>query len=148
MITDYLNENTISLHEVAKDKYEAIEIAGNLLVKAGKITPGYVEDMKESLDSLGPYIVITKGIAFAHARPSEKVLSDSTSMITLDTPVMFGNEKNDPVEILFVIAATQNKAHLSVMKEISRLISRKDFLMTMQSEENVKSALAYMTLQE
>lgn len=143
MITDYLNEKTIALQQTAADRYDAIHIAGKLLADAGLVSENYIRQMKEALDTLGPYMVISPGIAFAHAQPSDAVHEDCISMITLKEPVVFGNEKNDPVRVVFALAGKTNKNHISVMRDVSLLITKEDFMEKVLQETDIQKLLKY-----
>lgn len=144
MIKDYLNNNTIAVNQTAADKNEAIRKAGELLVKLSLIDPKYIDEMIRTVDELGPYMVLSPRIAFAHAKPSKLVLEDCISMITLKTPVEFGHKKNDPVSILFVIACKESRHHLSVMRDVSKLICRDDFVKTVTSAGSVQEIVDYI----
>lgn len=144
MLQDFLNQDTVAIHQRAEDKYAAIRLVGGLLEQSNRITHDYVEEMIASLDSLGPYIVLSPGIAFAHARPGESILEDCVSMIVLDTPVPFGNPRNDPVRVLFAIGARDNKHHLTCMRGISKLITRENFVETICSFETLDEVLGYI----
>jgi len=128
MIKDYLNEKTIQLKQKANNCEEAIRKAAIPLIKEGKILEGYVEQMLSALKELGPYMVILPGIALAHARPSDNVKEDCMSMMTLVEPVMFGHWKNDPVHTIFVLASPNSNQHLEVLKSISQLLSKEEFI--------------------
>lgn len=145
MLTQFLNENTMAVKQDAGDKDQAIRMAGDLLVKQGMVDPRYVEQMIQSVNEMGPYIVISPGIAFAHARPSELVRKDCVSMITLAEPVTFGHKKNDPVSVLFVLAARQTNHHLTVMREIAKLIIRPGFLQRMAEASTVEELQQYLS---
>ena len=145
MLTQFLNEKTIAVQQQAADKEQAIRLAGQLLVAQGLVAPRYIDEMIAAVNELGPYIVLSPGIAFAHARPSELVKEDCVSLITLATPVVFGHKKNDPVSVLFVLAARQSNQHLSVMREIAKLIIRPDFLDRMAAAKQVNDLMCYLT---
>lgn len=144
MLTQFLNEKTIAVRQKAADKNEAIRIAGELLVKQSWISPAYIDEMIRSVDELGPYIVISPGIAFAHARPSELVERDCTSLITLEPPVCFGHKKNDPVSILFALANRETRQHLSVMRDISKMICQEDFFDAVTGAQDIEAVIAYI----
>jgi mannitol/fructose-specific phosphotransferase system IIA component (Ntr-type) len=148
MIKDYLNRDTVAIHQRAIDKYEAIRLVGALAVNAKMAQQDYVEEMIASLDALGPYMVLSPGIAFAHARPGDNVLRDFVTMIVLDTPVPFGHPKNDPVKVLFAIGARDQKHHLSCMRVISKLISREGFVSEISSIEELEDILKYINSAE
>ena len=121
-----LKDESIDLHARAASWREAITIAGKLLESSGAITPAYTQAMIESLEVNGPYIVVAPGFAFAHARPSEAVKRTAISWVRLETPVAFGHGTNDPVNLVVALAAQDDKAHTQSMKELAKLLGKKD----------------------
>lgn len=105
------------------DWENAIHEAGKLLLQAGSIGGKYIQKMVDSVKTLGPYIVIAPGIAIAHARPGEEVIKSDISIVTLKTPVNFGNKQNDPVSIVFAFAAEEDVEHLSRLAILAQLLS-------------------------
>ena len=75
------------------------------------------------LDELGPYFVIAPGIAIAHARPSESVLSAGLSLAVLATPVEFGSDHNDPVRLVFGLCAKDHDGHIEVLAGLAEVLS-------------------------
>lgn len=148
MLTQFLNGKTMAVGQRAESKDEAIRLAGELLVRQGLVEEHYIDEMIAALDQLGPYIVLSPGIAFAHARPSELVHEDCVSLITLAEPVAFGHPKNDPVSVLFVLAARQSNQHLSVMREIAKLIVRPNFLADMAAAGTVEELENYLSKED
>lgn len=99
---------------------EAINAAGELLVAAGHVKPEYVSAMVRVVEELGPYIVITEGIALAHAAPGSNVLKDSLSLALLTKPVDFGGGKM--VKAVFAMAAANHDSHIEALGELSTLL--------------------------
>lgn len=116
-------ENSLRVFAAALDREHAIELAGDLLVSSGRVTPEYTVAMVDVLESHGPYFVIAPGIALAHAKPSEFVISSGLSLVTLAEPIVFGNEANDPVELVFGLCAVDHDSHLEMLAELSNLLS-------------------------
>ena len=81
--------------------------------------------MIRSVEDNGPYIVVAPGFAFAHARPSEAVKRTAISWVRLNQPVEFGHDSNDPVNLVVALAAEDDKMHLQAMKELSKLLAKK-----------------------
>ncbi|MDU7768505.1 MAG: PTS sugar transporter subunit IIA, partial [Serratia marcescens] len=54
------------------------------------------------------------GLAMPHGRPEEGVLKTGFALVTLKTPVCFGDEDNDPIDILITLAAVDAKTHQEV----------------------------------
>lgn len=113
----------IRLNVHATTREEAIAKSADILIQKGIITKGYVEEIYEVLENLGPYFVLAPGIAFAHSKPSANVLQSGISIMTLDEPVYFGHEKNDPVFLVVVIASTDSESHLGQLQKIVGFLS-------------------------
>lgn len=122
MLEDVLNESGILLNVPATNWEEAIEKVATPLITAKVIEPKYVTAMIASLKEFGPYIVIGKNLALAHARPEDGVKELGISVMTLEHPIIFGHEENDPVKIIFCLAAVDSYSHLNIMKDIVALI--------------------------
>lgn len=102
---------------------EAIAVSGEVLVAANAVEPAYVQAMIEGKEEFGPYIVIAPGVAMPHARPEAGVIKPAVAIVTLSTPVAFGHEQNDPVDVVIAFAAQSKEAHLETLKEIAGLVS-------------------------
>ncbi|MDE2591443.1 MAG: PTS sugar transporter subunit IIA [Actinomycetales bacterium] len=122
-LADALAEGAIEVGARASDRTEAIRIAGDLLVSTGRATPHYTDEMVRAVDEHGPYIVIAPGIALAHGRPSAEVLDTGLSLAVLADPVVFGHSTNDPVRLVFGLAAFDHNAHLGLMRELALALS-------------------------
>ena len=122
-LAEAFGENSIRVLAAALDREHAIELAGDLLVASGRVTPEYTAAMVDVLDTHGPYFVIAPGIALAHAKPSESVLATGLSLVTLAEPIVFGNEANDPVKIVFGLCAVDHDSHIQMLGELSTLLS-------------------------
>jgi ascorbate PTS system EIIA or EIIAB component len=115
---ELISFDNIQVKARAVEWREAIEIAGNLLLKDEKIKRKYIDNMIKAVIDMGPYIVITPGLALAHAEPSSEVLENAVSLITLEEPVNFGSI-NDPVNVILCLASTDNNSHINVLKAVA-----------------------------
>ena len=104
-----LTANTIRLGAEASDWKDAVRIGVDLLISAGLVEPRYYDAIAKMTEELGPWYVLAPGLAMPHARPEEGVKQDGFALVTLKTPVAFGAEDNDPIDILVVLAATSAK---------------------------------------
>lgn len=102
---------------------EAIELAGNMLVKEGKVEREYVQAMIDTYHDLGPYIVLAPGIAMPHSRPSNNVKEPCISFVQLKSPINFNHPENDPVQLVFALGGTDATSHISMLQELSTLLS-------------------------
>ncbi|AGK56024.1 BglG family transcription antiterminator [Bacillus sp. 1NLA3E] len=138
MLEDILKDSDILLKQGCKDWKEAITKVAQPLVKEKVIEERYINAMIESVEEFGPYIVIGKHIALAHARPEDGVNKLGISVMTLQEPVNFGNPDNDPVKIIFCLAAVDSYSHLNMMKNLIELINDEEKLDQLISAKDVK----------
>ncbi|PKG21593.1 BglG family transcription antiterminator [Niallia nealsonii] len=128
MLQDILRDSNILLKQECKDWKEAITKAAQLLVTEEVIEERYIDAMIKSVEEYGAYIVVGKHLALAHARPEDGVNKLGISVMTLKEPVNFGNPDNDPVKIVFCLAAVDSYSHLNVMKNLIELINDEEKL--------------------
>lgn len=134
--------NDIRVGIKVSTREEAIRESSRILVDKNKITPEYIDEILEVLEVYGPYFVLSPGIAFPHSKPSESVLETGMSLITLETPVVFGNEQNDPVDIVCTLASKTGNDHLELLKRMVAFLSdleNQKILRSAKTEEDIKS---------
>ena len=120
------NDIQVGLH--ASDYKEAILLASEPLIKEGKITKRYAEMMIESLETLGPYIVLMPGFALAHSAPCEEVKENCLSIAIFDEGIDFKSEKG-LVRVVMVLASTDGESHVEKLSKIaSKLMNDDDFI--------------------
>lgn len=124
-LNELLDSAAVDLNATASDWQDAIAQSGQLLENTGAISSDYTAAMIRSVEDNGPYIVVAPGFAFAHARPSEAVKRTAISWVRLNQPVEFGHDSNDPVNLVVALAAEDDKMHLQAMKELSKLLAKK-----------------------
>lgn len=144
---DFLNSQYVSFDVHVHTPEEAIESAGRLLVENGDVEERYVEKMIESFHQHGPYIVIAPQIAMPHARPEDGVKHAALSMVRLTKEIVFGHQSNDPVKLVFALAASSSENHLALLQKLSILLSDKshvDQLLTAKSYEEIEPIIKGM----
>lgn len=132
-----IKKENIRLKVEAKDWREAIKKSGRVLKDNGYIKEEYIEDMINAVEELGPYIVIIPHIAIAHARPSDNVLKNGISLITLKEPVEFGNKDNDPVYLIFSLCARSHRSHLKVLENLSTVLVDEEKVQLLKDSKNI-----------
>lgn len=113
----------ISIRNSVADRSEAISLCGQLLVASRRVSENYIFSMLQAVEEFGPYIVIAPGIALAHGKPSDEVIETGLSLLVLEEPVEFKHSQNDPVRLIFGLAATNHDGHLSLMSELAEFLS-------------------------
>ena len=145
LLNQALAEGSISVRATASNWKQAIELAGEALVRSNSTTPEYTRAMVQAFEELGPYMVIAPGIALAHARPSAAVLGTGLSLITLSEPVLFGSEANDPVRLIIGLAAVDHDSHIDLMAALSELlmdVMKVNMLLQAENVEQVRELLS------
>jgi mannitol/fructose-specific phosphotransferase system IIA component len=112
---EVLTKDSILLNASAKDKYEAIEIVGGILVKQGKVDPSYIDAMKAREDMLTTYI--GNGIAIPHGvgEAKEKIIKSGISVARFPEGVDFGGNK----AYLVIGIAGKGDDHLNILANIA-----------------------------
>lgn len=130
MLSEVLKKEYISLHETAQDWQHAVRLGGGQLLRNAVVEPEYVQAAIQNVKDLGPYIVLTKGVAVPHAGAEFGVHSTAISLVSLKEPVCFGNPDNDPVRYVFTLATTDSKSHLQALKDLVSLFDTPAFFET------------------
>jgi PTS system ascorbate-specific IIA component len=101
---------------------QAIDKVGKLLVESKYTENKYTSRMKEAIKEFGPYIVIAPGIGIAHSSPGPDVLKDGLVLMINQQPIFF-NSHNDPVHLLFGLAAKNSDKHLESLSLIANVLA-------------------------
>lgn len=148
MLSDITNETLIKLNVPAKDWEDAIRQSASVLVENNKVTEAYVDAMVNTAKESGPYIVITKHVALPHARPEAGAKEISIGIATLEMPVEFGNDDNDPVKYVFCLSAIDNNSHLRAMSELVELFEMDEFFKTLDTAKDPKEIIDFIKSHE
>ncbi|AOH56514.1 transcriptional antiterminator BglG [Peribacillus muralis] len=136
VLEELLNMQTIQLQPHVSDWKEGIQLAAKPLVDLGTVEERYVDAMIEAIETNGPYVVITPGVAIPHARPEQGVRSLSMSLLKLEEAVDFAPDK--PVRLIIILAAVDNDSHLRALIQLTQLLNEpaniEDILRTTDKE--------------
>ena len=141
MLISNISADDITIGIAADGWEDAIEKSAKTLLDKGFIEPSYVDAMIQVVKDNGPYIVISKHIALAHARPECVVNKMGVTFATLNPPVEFGAGQLDPVKIIITLAATDNNAHIDVMGELAELLMDEEKIPAMAGSESSEEFL-------
>lgn len=98
---------------------EAIKLAAKPLLEDGSIETIYIDNMIESLNEHGPYIVLADRFALPHASSKKGVNKLSMSLLVVEDEVdLLGK----PVNIFMVLAATDNNSHIRALASLSEML--------------------------
>ena len=141
-LSEAFAEDSIRVLAAALDREHAVELAGDLLVSSGRVTPEYTQQMIEVFETHGPYFVIAPGIAIAHSKPSDAVLATGLSLVSLAEPVVFGNAANDPVRLVIGMSAIDHDSHLEMLADLAALLSDEEtvkFMLNAGDTEQIRA---------
>lgn len=116
-------EKNVKLRVHAKDWEDAVRIGGQILIDNGYVKESYVEGIIRSIQTYGPYVVISKGFAIPHTRPEDGSLGIGFSLISLEEPIYF-DENDDPVEVMICFSAIDSQTHLDILKMIVTFVEK------------------------
>ncbi|QQK08636.1 PTS sugar transporter subunit IIA [Miniphocaeibacter halophilus] len=118
----------VSINIYAKNWEDAIEKASKKMLDRGDITREYVTSMINNVRKFGPYIVMTKNVALAHARPEDGAKVTSLHFSTLIPEIEFGSKENDPVKLLIVLSAKDTDSHIKLLAELSKILANSEVI--------------------
>jgi mannitol operon transcriptional antiterminator len=117
-----LKEETIAIVDGAESWEEVVNLAGDLLQRAGAVWPSYIAAIKDMIVLYGPYMVIAPGMALLHAGPEMGAKRLAVSLVLLKKPVAFGHAAFDPVRVAMAFASVDHCSHLHTVGEIMSLM--------------------------
>jgi len=140
VLEDALDRRSVSVGAEPGDWRAAVELSGELLMAAGAVEEGYGPAMIRTAEEFGPYIAIAPGVAIPHARPEDGAKKLSVSLAVLKEPVEFGNEENDPVDLVFGFATPDSDSHVDTIKGLVDFIKNRENLEALRQAETADEA--------
>lgn len=134
-----LSKDKVILNAKANDKYEAIRMAGDLLVKAGHVEAGYVDKMIEREEIVSTYM--GGGLAIPHGTKEAKSLVTSTGLSIVRFPegVDFGGD--EPAFIVIGIAAAGGD-HMEILTNVAMIFTDDESIERVMNASNEEEILA------
>ena len=138
-ITDLLSIDSIEIGSSYKDKDELLKNAVKLMCRSGIINneKEYLNSVlkreKESTTGVG------NGIAIPHGR-CKAVDKASLAAIVLNKPVEYEALDNKPVELLFLIAAPEDKGnvHLEILSKLAMMLMDQEFTFKLKNSRTAE----------
>jgi PTS system ascorbate-specific IIA component len=122
VLISYFGAGSIVAQDASPSFADAVSQSVSLLVASGKAQLSYVDEVLESLKTLGPYFVIAPGLALAHAKPSDSVLAPGMALLKLAQPVISGSA-NDPVSLIFSFCSPNASEHMEMLADFGQIMS-------------------------
>lgn len=121
MLNEWLTRETIQVVDTVDNWQAALKTACKPLIDSGKVEPSYLDAIYASHEELGPYYVVGPKIAMPHARPENGVNELALGLTVIKQGVSFGSEGNDPVYLLFTLAAIDSDSHVGMISQLAEL---------------------------
>lgn len=121
-MTDVLTLDLISASGTATTKDEAIQEAGDLLLKAGAVTPEYIDAMFEREQTVSTYMGNFLAIPHGTNEAKEAILRTAVSFVRYAGPLDWDGKE---VRVVVGIAGI-GKEHLGILSKIAVIFSDMD----------------------
>lgn len=112
-----LSNETVLLNQSVATKEEAIRLAGELLVKAGFVSPEYVDAMLEREKIVSTYMGNFLAIPHGTDEAKKHILNSGISLVQVPAGVEFGNG-DKPAKVIIGIAG-KGDDHLEVLSTVA-----------------------------
>ena len=123
MLNDWLRDDNIHVVKRVENWEEAVRLSCNPLIKQNIIEKRYVDAIISGHKELGPYYVLSPGLAMPHARPENGVNECGLSLLIVTDGVRFQADENDPVHAVITLAAKDDKHHIEMIQALAQMFS-------------------------
>ena len=139
-----LAAKNIHLGLKANNKQEAIQFAGEQLVKLGYAEPAYIEGMFAREELVSTYL--GESIAVPHGTIEAKESVIKTGIVVCQYPegILFGDEEDDIAKLVIGIAA-KNDEHISVITTITNALDDDDAIEALINSKDVQKVLGILS---
>jgi mannitol/fructose-specific phosphotransferase system IIA component len=114
-----LTPDLVQLGAVARDKADAIRLAGELLVRAGVVEAGYVAGMHAREETMSTYL--GSGVAIPHGTFDEVGLIKRTGISVVQIPAGVEWEAGERAYVIVGIAAIGDE-HVDVLSRLAEVV--------------------------
>lgn len=137
-----LCEDMIALNVAPKDKQQAIEAVGRLLVKGGVVDAAYIESMLKREGVANTWL--GEGVAIPHGMVEDRGLVHHDGVAVLQVPQGVVWQDGNKAKLIFAIAANSD-GHIEILKRLTRLLSDKEKLERLSQTKNKADILAALS---
>ncbi|MGL6114261.1 MAG: BglG family transcription antiterminator [Cetobacterium sp.] len=132
-IFDYIKPNRIILKENIISWKEAIEKAGEILLRENIINESYIRGSIKNIEEFGAYMILGPEVLFPHCRLDEKIKT-GFSILTLKEPVYL--PKGEKVSVIIMFSSKDNNEHMETFIKLVNLANEDNFLERVQKIKN------------
>ncbi len=139
-----LTAKNIHLGLTAKNKLEAIQYAGEQLVKLGYAKPEYIKGMFDREKLVTTYLGESIAVPHGTIEAKESVIKTGIVVCQYSEGVLFGDDEDDIAKLVIGIAA-KNDEHISVITTITNALDDPDAIETLINSKDVQKVLSILS---
>lgn len=136
-LIDYFPEASITIRPLAQNLQEAVDFSMSSLLANRYINENYIQAIKDSTISNGPYYILAPGVAMPHARPECGALKTGMSLTLLRQDVQFTDE-DDGIKLLIGLSSADSDSHIGAIQALSELLCEEDVLAALLAAKSEK----------
>ena len=137
-----LTQATIRLNAQARDKTEAIRIAGSLLVDNGNMQSGYIDSMLLREKVANTYL--GNGIAIPHGLPKDRDLIAETGISVTQFPEGVQWNRGETVYLVVAIAARSDE-HIELLANLTDVLDDPDTVQRLAKTGSAQDIIERLT---
>lgn len=124
LLKKFIQKKHVSFYESFDSWEEAVRASYKPLIMDGTVDTCYVEQVIDSIKTLGPYIVIAPDIAIPHTTMKARgVHKTDISFMKVEKPVSFTKgSSDDDARLFFSLAAENPEKHLDNMQQLAEML--------------------------
>lgn len=132
-----MSTDKVKMNATASDKYEAIRMAGQILLDAGHITEAYIDKMIEREEIVSTYV--GNGLAIPHGTKESKEFINSTGISIVQFPqgVDFNGEK----AYMVIGIAAQGGDHMEILTGIAVVCAEEENMDKLRSAASAQEII-------
>lgn len=139
-----LSAENIFLGLKAENKEQAIQFAGEQLVKLGYAQPAYIQGMFEREKLVSTYLGESIAVPHGTIEAKESVIKTGIVVCQYTDGVLFGDEADDIAKLVIGIAA-KNDEHISVITTITNALDDEESIKTLINSNDVQKVLSILS---
>lgn len=128
----------------ADNKKQAIQFAGEQLVKLGYAKPAYIEGMFAREELVSTYLGESIAVPHGTIEAKESVIKTGIVVCQYSEGVLFGDDEDDVAKLVIGIAA-KNDEHISVITAITNALDDPDAIETLINSKDVNKVLSILS---
>lgn len=142
-ISNLLSKKRVKVKGNAVNWREAIQEAGELLLKDDCIEEEYIDDMIKLVDDFGSYILLLPNVIFPHAKSKDSVKKTAFSIVTYEKRIDFLEGEKIGVVICFCVK--EEREHLDSLIEIVEKMEENTLEEKIRRCKTAKDIIKYFT---